>query len=56
MTACANVVAQYYMPLMYAESNIDETLPVFQQALKDAGVDTIIAEKQRQLDEWLAAK
>ncbi len=56
MTACANVVAQYYMPLMYAESDIDETLPVFQQALKDAGVDTIIAEKQRQLDEWLAAK
>ena len=27
-----------------------------QQALKDAGVDKIVAEKQAQLDAWLAAK
>ncbi len=56
MTACANVVAQYYDPLMYGEVDIDETLPEFQQALKDAGIDDIIAEKQAQLDEWLASK
>lgn len=56
ITACANVIAQYYMPLMYAEVDIDSTLPVFQQALRDAGVDKIVAEKQAQLDAWLAAQ
>lgn len=56
VTACANVISQYYMPLMYAEVNIDEVLPQFQQALHDAGIDQIIAEKQKQLDAWLAAK
>lgn len=55
MAACANVVAQYYMPLMYAEADIETTLPVFQEQLKSAGIDEIIAEKQRQLDEWLAS-
>ncbi len=30
-------------------------LPKFIQALKDAGIDDVIAEKQRQLDEWLIA-
>ena len=38
------------------EVDIDEVLPVFQQALHDAGIDDIIAEKQAQLDAWLAAK
>lgn len=54
MTACANVVAQYYLPLMYGEVDIDSTLPIFQQALKDAGIDKIISEKQAQLDKWLS--
>ena len=54
--ACVNVVKQYYNPLMNGEVDIDEVLPVFQQALHDAGVDDIIAEKQKQLDEWLASK
>ncbi|RGT74994.1 DUF3502 domain-containing protein [Ruminococcus sp. AF18-22] len=54
MTACANVVAQYYTPLMYGEVDIDSTLPQFQADLKTAGIDDIIAEKQAQLDAWLA--
>lgn len=54
--ACANVIAQYYAPLVNAVVDIDETLPVFQQALRDAGIEDIIAEEQRQFDEWLAAK
>ena len=54
--ACANVIAQYYLPLINGVVDIDETLPVFQQALRDAGIDDIVQEKQRQLDEWLAAK
>ncbi|MBA4384780.1 MAG: hypothetical protein C0410_08595 [Anaerolinea sp.] len=56
VTACNNVIAQYYLPLINGEVNIDEVLPVFQQALKDAGIDKVIAEKQAQLDKWLAAK
>lgn len=54
ITACSNVVAQYYTPLMYGEVDIDSALPEFQQALKKAGIDDIIAEKQAQLDAWLA--
>ena len=56
VTACANVIAQYYLPLINGEVDIDSVLPVFQQALRDAGIDNIIAEKQAQLDAWLASK
>ncbi len=55
VTACNNVIAQYYLPLINGEVNIDEVLPVFQQALRDAGIDQVIAEKQAQLDAWLAS-
>lgn len=56
ITACSNVIAQYYLPLINGEVNIGEVLPVFQQALRDAGIEQVIAEKQAQLDAWLAAK
>lgn len=56
ITACSNVIAQYYLPLINGEVNIDEVLPVFQQALRDAGIEKVIAEKQAQLNAWLAAK
>lgn len=56
VAACANVVAQYYTALMYAEADIDETLPVFQEQLKSAGIDDIIKEKQSQLDAWLVSR
>ena len=56
ITACANVIAQYYVPLMYGEVDIDEFLPIFNDALHAAGIDEIIAAKQTQLDAWLAAK
>ncbi len=56
VTACGNVCAQYYLPLINGEVDIDSYLPVFQKALHDAGIDDVIAEKQAQLDTWLAAK
>jgi putative aldouronate transport system substrate-binding protein len=56
VTACNNVIAQYYLPLINGEVDIDKTLPVFQKALHDAGIDKVITEKQSQLDKWLAAK
>ncbi len=51
--ACSNVFDQYYTVIMNGECEIDEVLPVFQQELKNAGIDDIIAEKQSQLDAWL---
>lgn len=56
VAACANVIAQYYTPLMNGAVDIGEVLPVFQQALHDAGIDDIIKCKQEQLDQWLKNK
>lgn len=55
ITACGNVTSKYDTPLRWGELNPDEALPKFIEEMKAAGVDTIIAEKQKQLDEWLAA-
>lgn len=54
--AVSNVISEYKVALEDGALDVDETLPKFQQALKDAGIDTVIEEKQRQLDEWYAAK
>lgn len=54
VAACANVVSQYYLPLINGVVDIDEVLPEFQKALHDAGIDDIIQYKQEQLDAWLA--
>lgn len=56
VTACANVISQYFVAIMNGEVDIDSVLPVFQQELHSAGIDAIIAEKQAQLDAWLASK
>lgn len=52
VTACQNVIEKYSQGLELGVLNPDETLDVFIQELKDAGIDTIVAEKQAQLDEW----
>ncbi|HKM04185.1 MAG TPA: ABC transporter substrate-binding protein [Lachnospiraceae bacterium] len=56
ITACANVVAQYYMPIMYGEIKIDPSLVEFNKQLYAAGLQDIIDAKQEQLDTWLAAR
>jgi putative aldouronate transport system substrate-binding protein len=55
ITACSNVVDQYNYSLLLG-IDVETNLPKFQQALKDAGIDQIIAEKQKQLDAWAASK
>jgi putative aldouronate transport system substrate-binding protein len=55
MTAITNVVKQYYPGLESGSLDPAETMPQFVQALKDAGIDKVIAEKQTQLDAWMAA-
>lgn len=54
ITACNNVVAKYRASLECGAVDPEVALPEFNAELKTAGIDTIIAEKQRQLDEWLA--
>lgn len=56
ITACTNVIKEYAYGLEVGAVDVDEVLPKFQQALKDAGIDRVIEEKQKQIDEWLAAK
>lgn len=50
VTACANVVAKYGPALECGSLEPETTIPKFLDELKAAGADTIIAEKQKQLD------
>lgn len=54
ITACNNVTAKYKDAMECGSLNPEEALPKMIQELKDAGVETIIAEKQSQLDAWAA--
>lgn len=56
VTACTNVIKQYAYGLEVGAVDVDTVLPEFQKALKDAGIDRVIEEKQRQLEEWKGAK
>ena len=53
-TACTNVVLKYVEALNCGSLNPEGNLDKFNQELADNGIDAIIAEKQRQLDAWLA--
>lgn len=53
---CDRVKAQYLNVLYAGIADPEETLAAFQSALKGAGIDEIIAEKQRQLDAYLQDK
>lgn len=55
LTACRNVAAKYAIGLEFGKLDPETTLPKFVQELKDAGIDTIIAAEQEQLDAWAAA-
>ncbi|MDQ0899346.1 MULTISPECIES: ABC transporter substrate-binding protein [unclassified Paenibacillus] len=50
--AVTNVVTQYKLPLETGSVDPEKVLPEFISKLKSAGIDKIIAEKQKQLDEW----
>ena len=53
--AVASVATQYRSIVGYGTVDPEEVMPEFIQALKDAGIDDIIAENQKQLDAWYAA-
>jgi len=54
VTKVSNVFEKYRNVIECGALNADENLPALIKELKDAGIDDIIAEKQKQLDEWSA--
>lgn len=50
--AVTNVLTEYKLPLETGSVDPDKVLPEFISKLKSAGIDKIISEKQKQLDEW----
>ncbi len=55
LAACSTVVAEYRPALLYGLVDVDEYLAKFNEELKAAGIDDIIAEEQKQFDAFLAA-
>jgi putative aldouronate transport system substrate-binding protein len=49
-----NIINQYLPGLNTGSLDPDKELPNIIRALKEAGMDRIVAEKQKQLDAWLA--
>lgn len=56
IAAITNVRSQYVDALNTGALNPDEELPKFLEELDNAGINTVIEEKQKQLDAWLAAR
>ena len=56
VTACNNVIDKYEGGLITGCLNPEEAIPEMNKELAAAGIDTIITEKQAQLDEWLSKK
>lgn len=52
-TACVNVMSKYTQPLLMGAVDPEETIAQAIKELEAAGIDAVIAEKQRQFDEWL---
>ncbi|HOO27013.1 MAG TPA: ABC transporter substrate-binding protein [Lachnospiraceae bacterium] len=52
--AVASVISQYQPILSCGSVDPAEALPEFIQALKDAGIDELVADNQAQLDAWIA--
>ncbi|MGF7049934.1 putative aldouronate transport system substrate-binding protein [Paenibacillus sp. DS2015] len=55
IAACSAVLTQYQRVLQSGAVDVDKALPEFLKKLSNAGIDKIIAEKQKQLDAWAAA-
>lgn len=53
---CLTVTDKYHNALMSGYLDPDEALPRFLQELEEAGIQDVIAQKQSQLDTWLAAR
>jgi len=56
VTACQNIYTKYNPALLGGQLDPEITIPKFVEELKKAGIGTIIAEKQKQIDAWAANK
>ena len=56
LAALKNVQEKYRNSLETGSVDPEEYLPMYEEDLKKAGLDKLIAEKQKQLDEWLAGQ
>jgi putative aldouronate transport system substrate-binding protein len=56
ITAVENVKRQYENAIGNGDFNPNDIIPRFLRDLENAGMDKIIAEKQKQLDAWYAGK
>lgn len=54
--ALANVIRQYQRALETGSVDVDKALAEYEAKLKEAGVDKVVAEKQKQFDAFLASK
>lgn len=55
-SAVSSVIAQYSASIAAGAVDPASALSEFRSALQDAGIDTVIAENQRQLNEWASPK
>ena len=55
VTACNNVVQQYWWPLELGYTDKDAGFEEFKKNLEVAGIEKVIAEAQRQLDEYITS-
>ncbi len=53
---CETVYKEYISTIEYGLSDPEEVVPKFISDLKNAGVDAVISEVQRQIDEWWESK
>lgn len=51
---CKAVITEYLNPLLYGFLDLDSKYPEFIEKMNAAGADKVMAEKQRQIDEFLA--
>ena len=56
MAAVAAVNDEYWTLLNQGFLDPKKALPEYRERLKEAGIDELIAEVQKQYDEWLATK
>ncbi len=54
MSACQAVIDKYYNTILSGAVDVDSTLEQARSEMEAAGEDAVIAEKQKQLDEFLA--
>jgi len=56
IAAVSNVKEEFWAPLMTGTVDPEKYVPQAVQKLKAAGLDKVMAEAQRQVDEWVASK